>query len=294
MANTESQKNDFRGRIESVAQPILDTAETILGERPTVEHILLLLFLGTGVYMFWGAREFSSAVAEFPRVMSATTAVLAFLILARNRLRFVTPPLVFAIGLYWLYGGVTAFLETGSIQYRVVFGSVFFLAPIVARERLIEAVESFVATPKQVLGDEAVDDIPETAEDDTTEDEEMYSYDIDDPKGPAVTGALAVVYMLLAFTIGLLYASPIFIALWALWVRMNPLKAGALAVFSFVAACVFYDVITVDINEGWLTGWQPTPPDELFGVSVDLPIVVSEWLLGEMLLAVAEWVVVLV
>jgi len=68
------------GEVRAALRPI----QRVLRERPTMEHVLLLLFLVVGSYMFWEAREFSPAAAEFPRLMAGATAVLAFLILVRN------------------------------------------------------------------------------------------------------------------------------------------------------------------------------------------------------------------
>ncbi len=279
MGNGRSAVDDFRGRIETVTQRVLDAGETVLRERPTMEHVLLLVFLVAGVYMFWGAREFSAAAAEFPRVMAGGTALLAFLILARNYLTVVAPLLAGAVGLYLSYGAATTYLETGEIQYRVAVGVALLVAAIVARDRVAESTKSFVAEPKQILGDDGMDDAREEGAqvDEETESSAMYTYDIDDPLGPAVTGALCVLYMILTFTIGMLYATPIFVALWALWVRMEPLKAAGLVVIAFVTAYLFYDVISSDIAEGWLTGWEPTPPDDLLGLST-LPAAVGEWL----------------
>ncbi|WP_239639472.1 hypothetical protein [Halobiforma nitratireducens] len=101
------------------------------------------------------------------------------------------------------------------------------------------------------------------ATDDETDSEAMYTYDIDDPRGPVVTALLCVGYMGLTFTIGMLYATPIFVAAWALWARMDAARGGALVVLSFAVAYAFYDLIQDDIAVGWLTGWELPPPDEL-------------------------------
>ena len=242
-----------------------------------MEHVLLLLFLSAGIYMFWGAREFSSAAAEFPRLMAGATAVLSFLILARNYLRAVAPIVVTGLGIYWLYVGGTEFVETGEGVILLAVGAAFVVAGIGFRKQVGESAESFVAEPMQVLGDKDVADVTddgEIVEDNDEEDEgeadsgAMYVYEIDDPRGPVVTGVLCIVYMILTFSIGMLYATPIFVAMWAAWVRMSPLRAFALILISFVTAYLFYDFISSDIAEGWLTGWAPTPPDDILGLSV--------------------------
>ncbi|MEM4782018.1 MAG: tripartite tricarboxylate transporter TctB family protein [Halalkalicoccus sp.] len=191
-----------------------------LGERPTMEHVLLVLFLGVGIYMYVGADEFSPDAATFPQLLAGVTVVLSALLLVRNYL-------------------------PGPIR-------------------------SFVAEPMQVLGE---DDM-ETPEDTDGEDAEPaksgdgakagasggYTYDIDDPRGPAVTGALCVLYMGLTFVIGMLYATPIFVAAYALWARMELPRAGALTALSFLTAYAFYALISGDIAIGWYTGWRlPVP-----------------------------------
>ena len=187
----------------------MGVATDLLGERPTMEHVLLVLFVGTGIYMYVGAEEFASDAATFPQLLAGLTVTLGTLLLVRN----------------YLPGPIRA----------------------------------FVAEPMQVLGEEDVD-VPDgeesTDEDTTTEAAGGYTYDIDDPRGPAVTGALCVLYMVLTFVIGMLYATPIFVAAYAIWARMELPKAAALTLLSFLTAYAFYIFISGDIALGWYTGWR--------------------------------------
>lgn len=260
--------------VGSIADRVRAPLETVLGERPTMEHVLLVLFLVVGVYMYQGASEFAPDAQTFPRLMAGGTAVLAFLLLARNYLTVVAPLVGAGLGAYLAYEGATAFLADGGGLASLVAGVGLLVAVVGFRQRFGEAVESFVAEPMQVMGDK---DTPETPAADETELEEpptdeesdsaaMYVYEIDDPKGPVVTGLLCVGYMLLTFTIGMLYATPIFVVAWTLWARMNVLKAVSLTVLSFVTAYLFYDLIQDDIAEGWLTGWELPAPDDLLGL----------------------------
>jgi hypothetical protein len=58
----------------------------------------------------------------------------------------------------------------------------------------------------------------------------------------------------------MLYATPIFVAAYALWVRMSPPRAITLVVLSFVTAYLFYALISSDIAIGWYTDWRlPVP-----------------------------------
>ncbi|AGB35902.1 hypothetical protein [Natronococcus occultus] len=271
--------------VGSVADRVRNPLETVLGERPTMEHVLLLLFLVVGVYMYQGASEFAPDAQTFPRLMAGGTAVLAFLLLARNYLTVVGPLVGAGLGAYLVYDGATAFLADDGGLASLVAGGVLLVVVIGFRERFGEALESFVAEPMQVMGDADATETPDedveepatvdadeaTAADAPSSDAEsdsagMYTYEIDDPKGPVVTGVLCIGYMLLTFTIGMLYATPIFVAAWALWARMDVLRAVALTVLGFASAYLFYALIQDDIAEGWLTGWELPAPDDLLGL----------------------------
>ncbi|SDL06174.1 hypothetical protein [Natronorubrum texcoconense] len=287
-------------RIRPVLATIADGGEKVLGERPTMEHVLLVLFLITGVYMYLGASEFAPAAQRFPQLMAGATVVFSVLLLARNYLTVVGPLAGALLGGYFAYVGGSAFVDTGDGLFYLISGVVLFVVAIVFRERFGAAVESFVAEPVQVMGgddsqpkqtdedaDTTLEEEPESDADSTEErtadtsesktDEEaesedegsaaMYVYEIDDPRGPIVTGALCTVYMLLTFSIGMLYATPIFVALWTLWVRMDVLKAVAMVVLSFMISQAFYDFVERDVARGWLTGWQPPTPADLLSVS---------------------------
>ncbi|MFA9427506.1 hypothetical protein [Natronorubrum sp. A-ect3] len=267
-----------RHRVAPALTTLADGGERVLGERPTMEHVLLLLFLVVGVYMYQGASEFAPSAQTFPRIMAGATVVFSVLLLVRNYLTVAGPVFGVLLGGYLVYVGGSAFLDTGDGLGYLIPGLVLLGAAVVFRERFGAAVESFVAEPVQVMGGDDVDKPPQTDEDspeaDTeseTEDENgsaaMYVYDIDDPRGPVVTGALCVVYMLLTFSIGMLYATPIFVALWTLWVRMDTIRAVAMTVGSFVIALLFYDFVERDVARGWLTGWQPPTPIDLLALS---------------------------
>ncbi|MFU8867087.1 hypothetical protein [Natronococcus sp.] len=274
--------------VGSVADRVRDPLETVLGERPTMEHVLLVLFFVVGLYMYRGASEFAPDAQTFPQLMAGGTVVLAFLLLARNYLTVVAPLVGAGLGAYLAYGGGTVLLEDGGGLVQLLAGVALLVAAVGFRERFGESVESFVAEPMQVMGDKETTDAPtdetdleelpadeadpEAADADASSGDEesdsaaMYVYEIDDPKGPVVTGLLCVGYMLLTFTIGMLYATPIFVVAWAIWARMSVVKAVALTVLSFVTAYLFYDLIQDDIAEGWLTGWELPAPDDLLGL----------------------------
>ncbi|SNR43536.1 hypothetical protein [Halorubrum vacuolatum] len=281
--------------VRSVQRVLGDAIEPVLRERPTMEHVLLVLFLVTGAYMYLAAREFPAVVAEFPQLMAGATVLLSFLILARNYLNVVAPLLTAGIGAYAVYTGGMSFLDGDGGLIRVVFGIVLLVVTIGYRQQLVKGAESFIAEPMQVLGKEDIldEDLEEgveknraeatgesqeieEAEDtegaDTEEEPDsgaMYVYEIDDPKGPVVTGVLCVAYMLVTFAIGMLYATPLFVIAWALWVKMEFPKAAALTGVGMLCSYLFYDLIQSDIAEGWLTGWEPAPPDVLYAMYIN-------------------------
>ena len=284
---------------------IADVVEPVLGERPTMEHVLLTTFLLVGIYMFLGASEFSPAAARFPRLMAGATAILAALLLLRNRLRYVFPPVLALLGAYLVYIGVTEFVWGFWPIAQVVVGAAFVVLAVGRRAQVTTVAEAMIAEPMQVLGEKDID-IP-GAEDEPTVDAEatgeptvdaeatnepmvdaeatdepmvdaeaadeqktdtesakssgaIYVYEIDDPRGPAVTGILCVCYMILTFAIGMLYSTPLFVVAYTLWARMEHARVLALTAISFVTAYLFFWLISDDIAVGWYTGWEPLPP----------------------------------
>ena len=223
----------------SASSAVRDALERVLREPPTMEHALLLLFLAVGTYMYLGADEFADAAALFPRVMAGTTIVLSAALLVRNYLpgpirRVVAEPLQLA-------------------------GEDELTGDLPDDEEPDEPEATDDADPAEPVADE------ETTESDSSA---TYSYDIDDPRGPAVVGVLCVGYMLLTFTVGMLYATPVFVAAYALWAGMETKRLVVLTIISFLTAYAFYSVISPDIAEGWLTGWELPVPGLLVAQSV--------------------------
>jgi len=273
MVQDESTTDELLTRLKEGQQALGDLIEPVLRERPTMEHVLLVLFLTTGTYMYLGAREFSDAAAEFPQLMAGATAILSFLILVRNYLNVVAPVMAIGIGAYAAYTGGTAFLADDGGLVRIIIGAGLLVAAIGFRRQLVDGAESFIAEPMQVLGEDDLigdDEEEEPTEEEAEEDSgAMYVYEIDDPKGPVVMGLLCVGYMVLTFAIGMLYATPVFVIAWTLWVGMDFGRAAALTGIGLGCSYLFYEFIQSDISEGWLTDWRPTPPDELLQLTVE-------------------------
>ena len=257
----------FERTLFGVARVVADYSEPILRERPTMEHVLLVSFFVIGVYMYVAAEEFGASAQVFPQLMAATTAILSGLLLVRNYLDAVAPVALAVGGVYFAYTGATTWIDDGTGAVRTLVGAALAVVAVVERDRVGDATKSFVAEPMQVLGEDDVGASEEEEEDESAA-TGAYTYDIVDRRGPAVTGLLSVLYMVLTFAIGMLYSTPIFVVMYGLWARMSPARTIALALFSFAIAFAFYWVISDDIAEGWYTGWEPTPPDELIGLAV--------------------------
>ncbi|AXR77365.1 tripartite tricarboxylate transporter TctB family protein [Natrarchaeobaculum sulfurireducens] len=209
--------------LRTALDALADAGTVVLGERPTMEHLLLSVFLLSGLYMIWGAREFSADAATFPRVTAGAMVVFSALLLARNYL-------------------------PGPLR-------------------------SVATTPVQLLSsDDTRADIAGTADAELDQSASRdsagsYTYDVDDPCGPAVVAGLCVLYTGLTFTIGMLYATPIFVGAYALWARLSLPRATVLVAGSFGIAYAFFLAVTPEIAVGWYTGWRfPVP------VAPDLPV----------------------
>ena len=186
-----------------------------------------------------------------------------------------------AVGLYMFRGAREFSAEAATFPRLTAGATVVLSALLLARNYLPEPLRSAASSPTQLLStDDVGADIAENADADAEEatDREAgggYTYDIDDPWGPAVVGGLCVLYTALTFTIGMLYATPIFVALYAVWAGISPPKAAGLVVVSFAIAYAFFLVVAPEIAVGWHTGWRfPVP------VLPDLPLTAGLGTLG--------------
>ena len=244
----------------ALARLLGDAGEVVLRERPTMEHVLLVLFLVVGAYMYHGATEFSPDAATFPRLTAGVTVVLSALLLVRNYLPGPVRSLV-AEPMQVLGGDDVGEDNVGGRNDD---------GPTEAGGRNDDGPTEAGGRNDDGPTDVEIDDDPDAAELATAADADddamaettaaTYTYDIDDPRGPAITSALCVVYVGLTFTIGMLYATPIFVALYALWVRMRWHRALVLIAVGFGIAYAFFLLVTPEIAVGWYTGWRfPVP-----------------------------------
>ncbi|ELZ05602.1 hypothetical protein C482_01781 [Natrialba chahannaoensis JCM 10990] len=168
--------------------------------------------------------------------------------------------LCFLVAASYMFWEASEFAASAAMFPRLTAGATIVLSLLLlGRNYLPGPLRRFVAEPAQLLGGD---------EDDVEADEQpteqptagAYTYDIDDPRGPAVTAGLCVLYLGLTFTIGMLYATPIFVALFAWWAGIGRQRSIALVGVGFLTALVFYLVIAPEIAVGWYTGWEPPVP----------------------------------
>ncbi len=165
-----------------------------------------------------------------------------------------------AISGYMLWGA-TQFTAASSARFPrlvatvVLVGSLLLLVreylPGPLRQALVSEGAAFEASEEFVEKGEEVEEM-------TSPEEGISS--VDRPLHDSVFTALAVVgYAVLGYAIGLLWASPIFVAVYARWFRINTLRTGLLTGISFGIAYVFMIVLNVELDAGaiLLTGGVP-------------------------------------
>ncbi|OIB55861.1 tripartite tricarboxylate transporter TctB family protein [Natrialba sp. SSL1] len=176
--------------------------------------------------------------------------------------------LCFLVAASYMFWGASEFTASAATFPRLTAGATIVLSLLLlGRNYLPGPLRRFVAEPAQLLGADEDDGDGDTDADTDTDDQSAeeptagaYTYDIDDPWGPAVTAGLCVLYLGLTFTIGMLYATPIFVALFAWWAGIDRRRSIALVGVGFLTALVFYLVIAPEIAVGWYTGWEPPAP----------------------------------
>lgn len=114
------------------------------------------------------------------------------------------------------------------------------------RNYLPGPLRRFATESVEVLDTEQ--DTVETAE--TTDEREATVESVE--RGPLATGGLCVLYLLASYLIGMLWATPLFVATYSLWTRQSWYGVVGLTVLSFVIAYAFYSVLNLRIVSGVL------------------------------------------
>ena len=184
----------------------------LLGEEVTMEHGLILLFLGASLYMYIDASSeigfwiltidtgegFRTAAAIFPRMTAGASIIFATLLLFRNYLP--------------------------------------------------EPLHTFVAEPVRVMDKPGVEEV----EDEEVATETGDSFEEVQMEGPAVTAAMSIAYLGVALLIGLLWATPMFVLAYTLYTRQPWYSVAILTVASFVIAYIFMTVLFLPLDGGIL------------------------------------------
>lgn len=160
--------------------------------------------------------------------------------------------LVMAVISGYMLWGATQFTATSSARFPrlvatvVLVGSLLLLVreflPGPLRRALISEGAAFEASDEFAEKEEGTEEM-------TPQEEGISS--VDRPLHDSVFTALVVVgYAVLGYAIGLLWASPIFVAVYARWFRITTLRTGLLTGISFGIAYVFMIVLNVELDAG--------------------------------------------
>ncbi len=213
-----------------------------LRQTVTMEHVLLVFFLMTAVYFFVGSYSYSERAAAFPRFTAGATIVGATLLLLRSYLPSPLKRLVTDSG--------------GTFE-----------------ETMDDAAELGSDDGTDETGDGPNASTSVSADDQTKSKSEAKIIRSDPPKtdddvryvgirewwvhGTVFLGALTVLYVLVGYVVGLLWASPLFVAAY-LGALGRPLPiTAALTVVAFLASVAFYTFLGVEIATGAVLDFAP-------------------------------------
>lgn len=213
-----------------------------LRETVSMEHVLLVFFLVTALYFFVGSYSYSERAAAFPRFTAGATIVGATLLLLRSYLpsplrRFVTDS-----------GGT--FEET--MDEADDLGSE-------------DGVDETAGGPDEPVSDSVKDQTEPTSDtqmirtDPPKTDSDVRYVGIREwwVHGTLFIGVLTVLYVLVGYIVGLLWASPLFVAAY-LGALGRPLPITAsLTVVAFLAGVAFYTFLGVGIATGAVLDFEP-------------------------------------
>ncbi|AXR78613.1 hypothetical protein [Natrarchaeobaculum sulfurireducens] len=195
-----------------------------------MEHVLLLVFLGTAVYMFVESFSFGDRAAAFPRFTAGATIIGATLLLLRAYLPWPLSKLV--------QDTEGAFDETSSIDEL---------------EDETPGDETDVETPGDDPASE-VTDAPPIRTDEPDADSEVRYVDLGAVwmHGTLFIGALTILFVVVSYLIGMLWTAPVFVAVYLLALRRPWYAVVGLSLLAFVAAFGFVAVLGIGIDSGAL------------------------------------------
>ena len=200
----------------------------------TLEHALLLFFLGVAVYMFVESYSLSERAATFPRFTAALTIVGASLLLFRAYLPGPLQRLVTDSG--------GAFDDVAGEATETVDGA----------EELDEREPD--AKPEERRADDPVvrTDRPGTATETRYVDLHWFWMN-----GALFTGLMTTVFVVLSYIAGMLWAAPIFVAGYLTAMRRPWYITTAFTVLAFFTAFAFYYLLGINIADGTVFDLSP-------------------------------------
>jgi hypothetical protein len=212
-----------------------------LRETVTMEHVLLVFFLVTAVYFFVESYSYSERASAFPRFTAGATIVGVTLLLLRSYLP-----------------GPLGRLVTDS-------GGTF--------EDAVDDAESLGADPETDDSNQPNAPTPGAGGDqtDSTSETALIRSDPPEPEsevtyvdlrgvwinGTAFTALLTAVYVVLGYVIGLLWASPLFVAAYLVALGRPLAITAALSAVAFLAGIAFYVFLGIGIATGAVFDFAP-------------------------------------
>lgn len=184
------------------------------------ERVLLLFFSITSIYMFAGSFEFRDVAALFPRITSVIVIVGAMLLFTRNHL------------------------------------------PQSIRKHLVDPKKTEREIPLTAENAEEGASSQDTMATDTNQ-EEVQMTDVFGKEVPVaglnrvVTTVLLAGYIVLSYLIGMLWATPIFVLGYAVYVRLPWYFIVSLPIIGYAIVSLFMSVVYLPVNSGALheLGW---------------------------------------
>lgn len=199
----------------------------------TMEHGLLLLFLSLATYMFVESFTFSERAAAFPRFTAGATIVGVLLLLFRA----------------YLPGPIQQFVTDSSGAFEDLADAD---VDTESESELESDPESESAEGEKTPTEQKTAEPEAETSDDTAVEPREVDLKWITMNGTPFVGILSVLFVVLSYLIGMLWAAPIFVATYLAALR-RPMKAIiGMAVLAFLLAYSFVLVLGIDIDRGVL------------------------------------------
>jgi hypothetical protein len=190
-----------------------------VGERIDMEKVLLGLMIVSALYMIWESFNFEiSQAATFPRLTAG----------------------------FVVFGTILLFLR--PILPEPLYTFVAEDSQIVGAEEEFESIEEEVETEEGEI---------ETAEEDEvkSKEEEEANNELESSVGrplpdPMFTALSAIGYGLAGYAAGILWITPVFVAIYGIWFKLSWRVVIALVILSFAIAFGFMEALNAPIDRG--------------------------------------------